>query len=185
MYALQSARPGSTLDIGAGLGQHIPYEDLSAQEYHAVELRQDMAKTIVQNFPNVHTLIGDCQQGLPYDDSSFDRVVAIHVLEHLPNLPGALSEIRRLLKPDGLLSVVIPCEGGVGYSLGRRVTTQRVFEKRYKTKYRWHVKSDHVNSAREVIAQLEAHFQVMDSTYFPTRVPSVDLNLLIGITCGL
>ena len=182
-YAARSARPGRTLDIGAGLGEHLHYEDLSSQEYHAVELREDMAKAITRDFPSVVTVVADCQQRLPYDDATFDRALAIHVLEHLPNLPAALSEIRRLLRPGGVLSVVIPCEGGVGYALGRRVTTQRAFEKRYKTSYKWHIESDHVNQAREIIGELHRQFEIADATYFPTRLPLVDLNLLVGLTC--
>src|SRR5271167_1224213 len=150
-YAARSARPGRTLDIGAGLGEHLRYEDLSSQEYHAVEIREDMANAIRRDFPSVVTVVADCQQRLPYGDDTFDRAVAIHVLEHLPNLPAALREIRRVLSPDGVLSVVIPCEGGLGYSLGRRLTTQRAFERRYKTSYRWHIDSDHVNQAREIV----------------------------------
>ena len=182
-YAARSTRPGRTLDIGAGLGEHLRYEDLSSQEYHAVELREDMAKAIRRDFPSVVTVVADCQQRLPYDDATFDRAIAVHVLEHLPNLPAALSEIRRLLRPGGVLSVVIPCEGGLCYSLGRRVTTQRAFEKRYKTSYKWHIESDHVNRAREIIGELHHQFDVTDSTYFPTRVPLVDLNILVGLTC--
>jgi SAM-dependent methyltransferase len=182
-YAARSAGPGRTLDIGAGLGEHLRYEDLSSQDYHAVELREEMARAIRRDFPSVVTVVGDCQQHLPYEDSSFDRALAIHVLEHLPNLPAALGEIRRLLRPGGVLSVVIPCEGGLGYSLGRRLTSQRAFESRYKTSYKWHIESDHVNQAREIIGELHHQFDVTDATYFPTRVPLVDLNLLIGLTC--
>jgi SAM-dependent methyltransferase len=181
-YAARSAGRGRTLDIGAGLGEHLRYEDLS-HEYHAVELREDMATAIRRDFPSVVTVVADCQQRLPYDDATFDRAVAIHVLEHLPNLPAALGEIRRLLRPGGVLSVVIPCEGGLGYSLGRRVTTQRAFEHRYKTSYKWHIESDHVNAAREIIGELRHHFEVTDSTYYPARVPLIDLNLLVGLTC--
>jgi SAM-dependent methyltransferase len=182
-YAARSAGRGRTLDIGAGLGEHLRYEDLSSQEYHAVELREDMAAAIRRDFPSVVTVVADCQQHLPYDDATFDRAVAIHVLEHLPNLPAALSEIRRLLRPGGVLSVVIPCEGGLGYSLGRRVTTQRAFEHRYKTSYKWHIESDHVNDAREIIGELQHLFEVTDSTYYPARVSLIDLNLLVGLTC--
>jgi SAM-dependent methyltransferase len=182
-YAARSAGPGRTLDIGAGLGEHLAYEDLPSQEYHAVELREEMAKVIRRDHPSVVTVVADCQRRLPYDDATFDRAVAIHVLEHLPDLPAALSEIRRLLKVGGVLSVVIPCEGGFGYSLGRRVTTKRAFERRYKTSYKWHIESDHVNSAREVIHELYRQFAVTSSTYFPARVPLVDLNLIIGLTC--
>jgi len=182
-YAARSARPGRTLDIGAGLGEHLRYEDLDAQEYHAVELREDMAQAIRRDFPSVVTVVADCQQRLPYEDGTFDRAVAVHVLEHLPDLPAALGEIRRLLRPDGVLSVVIPCEGGLGYSLGRRLTTQRAFERRYNTSYKWHIESDHVNQAREILDELDLHFDIEDSTYFPAHVPLIDLNLLVGLTC--
>ncbi len=79
--------------------------------------------------------------------------------------------------------MVIPCEGGLGYRLGRRVTVQRRFEQRYKTSYKWHIESDHVNQAREIIAELDAQFDVTDLSYFPTRLPFIDVNLLIGLTC--
>jgi ubiquinone/menaquinone biosynthesis C-methylase UbiE len=37
---------------------------------------------------------------MPFEDGYFDRVIAIHVLEHLPDLPRALREISRLMKKD-------------------------------------------------------------------------------------
>ena len=39
-----------------------------------------------------------------------DRVLAIHVLEHLPDLPRAVAEMHRLCnKATGKLYVVLPC----------------------------------------------------------------------------
>ena len=40
-------------------------------------------------------------QELPYADNSFDIVVANHMLYHVPDLSQGLSEIKRVLKPDG------------------------------------------------------------------------------------
>jgi SAM-dependent methyltransferase len=182
-YAARSACSGRTLEIGAGLGEHLCYEDLTAQDYHAVELRENMAEAIRRDFPSAVTVVADCEQRLPYDDASFDRAIAIHVLEHLPNLPAALKQIERLLTPGGVFSVVIPCEGGLGYSMGRRVTSQRAFERRYKTSYSWLIENEHVNQAREILYALRSHFDFADVTYFPSRIPLVDFNLLIGITC--
>ena len=40
---------------------------------------------------------------LPFDDASFDLVVSTLVLHWTADLPGALIQLRRALKPDGLL----------------------------------------------------------------------------------
>jgi SAM-dependent methyltransferase len=47
------------------------------------------------------------QQSLPFENCSFD-VVALEVFEHFANLQFVIEEIRRVLKPQGLLIVSIP-----------------------------------------------------------------------------
>jgi SAM-dependent methyltransferase len=183
-YPLRS-RDGSrvrTLEIGAGLGGHLPFEDLATQEYHALELRADMARRITERFPSVTVAVGDCQARIPYDDASFDRVLAIHVLEHLPDLPAALQEVRRVIRPGGTFSVVIPCEGGALYSFCRAISARRLFEKRYNQSYDWFVASEHINVPDEILAELAEDFAVTHSTYFPFRVPVQGMNVCIGLT---
>jgi SAM-dependent methyltransferase len=41
-------------------------------------------------------------------DNSFDRIVASHVIEHVPNLVGWLSDCCAALTPGGVLALVIP-----------------------------------------------------------------------------
>ena len=89
--------------------------------------------------------------------------------------------MARLLRPAGVFSVVIPCEQGLLYSLGRHFTTKRIFEKRYHTDYEWMIRQDHCNSAREVLDELSHRFEVRRRSYFPLVVPSPDLNLMIGL----
>ncbi len=52
----------------------------------------------------------DLRRGLPYDDDFFDGVYHSHVLEHLTPESAAsmLAECRRVLKPGGVLRVVVP-----------------------------------------------------------------------------
>ncbi len=40
-------------------------------------------------------------QALPFRDVSFDAVIANHMLYHVPDIPRALGEVRRVLKPSG------------------------------------------------------------------------------------
>jgi len=49
----------------------------------------------------------DLQQ-LPFEDESYDFVFASHVLEHVANDEQAISEIRRILKPNGIAMLPIP-----------------------------------------------------------------------------
>jgi len=42
-------------------------------------------------------------QSIPFEDETFDVVIANHMLYHVPDRPKALKEIRRVLKSDGHL----------------------------------------------------------------------------------
>lgn len=175
-----------TLEIGAGLGGHLEYEKLTAEQegnYTALELRSNMAEKIRERFPKVQTSVGDCQECLPFPDGHFDRVLAIHVLEHLPNLPATIREAHRLCHPErGVLSVVIPCEGGFAYSLARKISAQRLFEKRYGQSYDWFISREHINRPSEIMAELALWFEIVHQAWFPLVVPSVNLNLCVGLT---
>lgn len=53
----------------------------------------------------------DIRLGLPLGTGTVDVVVASHVLEHLHpfnELPSVLADLRRVLKPGGLLRVAVP-----------------------------------------------------------------------------
>lgn len=171
-----------TLEIGAGVGGHIPYEDLAEQEYTALELRPEMAALIKERHPRCEVVVGDCQVKIPSPDRAFDRVLAVHVLEHLPDLPAALREVRRVIKDDGQLSVVIPCEGGLLYRFCRNISARRIFERRYRQSYDWFIESEHVNFPDEIVTELAKSFTVEHTSYFPLPVPTTEFNLCIGMT---
>jgi ubiquinone/menaquinone biosynthesis C-methylase UbiE len=47
---------------------------------------------------------------LEFADGSFDKVLAVHAIEHFPELPAALGEMARVLRPGGLMLLVYPAE---------------------------------------------------------------------------
>lgn len=55
-------------------------------------------------------LCWDLRRGIPFADGTFDVVYHSHFLEHLPRdaAPVVLQECRRVLKPGGVLRVVVP-----------------------------------------------------------------------------
>lgn len=172
-----------SLEIGAGLGAHLRYElDSLNANYVAVEMRWNMARELNSHFPQASCLVVDCQGYLPFKKGCFDRVLAIHVLEHLPDLPSCLRAVRDVLKPSGSFLVVIPAEGGIAYEIARFFTSKRLFEKRYKTAYAWHIKSEHVNTASEIIEEIKHYFHIIESSYYPFHLPFIHLNAVIGLT---
>lgn len=175
-----------TLEIGAGTGEHLQYEKLTQrqkEQYVAVDIRENMVAEFKRRYPEIRVFIGDCQKYMPWDDDSFDRILAIHVLEHLPNLPAAVTELHRLCdKKNGFLSIVIPCEGSLSYTIARRISAQRIFEKRYKQPYRWFIEREHINRPEEIFQELTPYFNLVHSSYFPLPIKIKSLNLCIGAT---
>ncbi len=173
-----------TLEIGAGLGEHLKYETLTDEQernYVAVETRENMAQRLRESCPRIQTYVGDCQERLNFPDGTFDRIIAIHVLEHLPNLPAAIREMYRLCdKKIGSFAIVIPCEGSLAYSLARQISAKRIFEKRYKRPYHIFISREHINLPWEVLEEIEPYFEKTQSTYFPIPVPFEFCNLFIG-----
>jgi len=177
----------TTLEIGAGIGEHLEYERLTPKQrenYVAVELRAPMADEIRKRCPDVQVRVGDCQQRLDFADGHFDRILAVHVLEHLPDLPAAIREMHRLCNPErGRFQVVIPTEGGLAYSLARRISAQRFFEKRWPSMpYKLVIEREHMNVPAEILELLDERFVIEHRSFFPLAVPSVNMNLAIGLT---
>jgi SAM-dependent methyltransferase len=176
----------TTLEIGAGNGEHLYYEKLSPEQrasYFAVDIRANVLAELRRRHPDVQCVEGNCQERMNFPDGFFDRIVAIHVLEHLPDLPAAIDELHRLCNRDhGFLSVVIPCEGGLAYSLARKISSERIFRKRYGQPFKWCIEREHLNRPHEILSELQARFKIIHRRFFPLWLPVVSANLVIGIT---
>lgn len=187
LYPVRLTRPGfrTTLEIGAGLGEHLEYENLTPEQeagYHCNEYRENMAAEIRRRFPRVRTVVGDCQRPMDFPDGFFDRILAIHVLEHLPDLPACLRELYRLVnKETGQLLIVIPTEGSPAYGLARRISAERVWRRHFDAPYAEFYKREHINLVPEILAELAPYFVIERRTHFPLRfLPFTACNLVIG-----
>jgi 2-polyprenyl-3-methyl-5-hydroxy-6-metoxy-1,4-benzoquinol methylase len=121
----------TVLDAGCGDGLNlVGLQQISASHGWAMRaqavdynpLRLERARSHAQNIPLQRASL----YALPYRAGSFDVVLCSHVLEHVPDLNGALAELRRVLKPGGLLIVAVPNEGCAMGRLRNRVLQRRI-----------------------------------------------------------
>ena len=101
-------RPARVLDWGCGHGHaaHALRElglEVVALEYSA-ELEEGARKPLPY-FPDVEALFTREPVRLPFPDHSFDAVLSLGVLEHVPDPEGSLGELRRVLRHGGRLYV--------------------------------------------------------------------------------
>ncbi len=177
----------TTLDVGAGLGAHLRHEQLTPEQekgYHCLEVREDMAQEIRRSFPNVQILTGDCQKRLPFPDGYFDRVVEIHVLEHLPDLPKALAKIHRVMnKERGQLLIGIRAEDSMAYKFSRRISAERLYKNHFGGDYSWFYKREHINLPAEIEEELGRCFVLKKRSWFPFfSIPRLFCNLYLGLS---
>ncbi len=86
------------LDVGCGDGTLARY--IAGQGHQVIGIDRDRM-VLPQDSEGTHFLLGDAT-GLPFPHDSFDAVVSVAVL-HQTRLDLALVEMRRVLKPGGLL----------------------------------------------------------------------------------
>lgn len=99
-------RSGKILDIGCGRGLFLDEMRKRGYEAHGIEISETgarFAKEILKLNISVEPI-----ELINFPGNHFDIVTLYHVLEHLPSPFHTLKEVRRILKPRGLLIVSVP-----------------------------------------------------------------------------
>jgi ubiquinone/menaquinone biosynthesis C-methylase UbiE len=111
LKVMPEARYGRVLEIGAGTGFFIINLWLAGlvDKASATDISPGMVEVCKRNaaaagLPDLEARPADAE-ALPFPDNSFDLVVGHAVLHHLPDVPKALSEALRVLKPGGSLVI--------------------------------------------------------------------------------
>ncbi len=96
--------PGTILDVGAGNCQYsewikscIPDAQITAIDHIAFTPRTDISFEC-QNL----------EHPLPYNNESFDTIIAFDILEHINNVDLLIKELYRVTKPGGIIIGSVP-----------------------------------------------------------------------------
>jgi SAM-dependent methyltransferase len=115
-----NARSAVGLDLGCGDGVNLCWLSRHFEHFYGSDynlLRLTRAKRLDTNVVLFMADIGN----YPADDDVFDVIFFNHVLEHIPDDAAALREVRRILKPGGLLILGVPNEGAAFWQLAYRL----------------------------------------------------------------
>jgi ubiquinone/menaquinone biosynthesis C-methylase UbiE len=96
---------GDVIEIGSGTGASLPYYE-RARRVVAVEPDPSMAKRLPGKAAEARVpieVVNARAEKLPFPDESFDAAVAAFVLCSVADQRTVLTEVRRVLKPEGKL----------------------------------------------------------------------------------
>jgi ubiquinone/menaquinone biosynthesis C-methylase UbiE len=103
------------LDLGCGSGAFTPSVAIAVGEkgkVYALDIQADMLKQLGnklskpenKDIKNIKLIEGNAYK-LPFDNGSLDLVYMVTVLQEIPDRNKALQEVKRVLKPGGILAV--------------------------------------------------------------------------------
>jgi ubiquinone/menaquinone biosynthesis C-methylase UbiE len=104
--ALLAAANGDVLEIGGGTGANLEYYGDGVRTLTIVEPEKPMLRRLQRHIeeraPQAKVLRAPAED-LPFNDASFDVAVSTLVLCTVDDVPRALRELRRVLRPGGKL----------------------------------------------------------------------------------
>lgn len=99
------------LDCGCGEGFLTKIiSELYDCEIYGLDIDEDLLEAARQNIGDKNNVVfqhGDIIN-LPFRNETFDKIILMEVLEHIPDDAGALRELHRVLRKGGILAITVP-----------------------------------------------------------------------------
>jgi ubiquinone/menaquinone biosynthesis C-methylase UbiE len=98
------------LDVGCGQGIDVYRYALAGAKATGVDLTPrhvELAQAHLAAMGVDATVVQGDAEALPFEDESFDRVSSNGVLHHTPDMPAALREVWRVLRPGGEARIIV------------------------------------------------------------------------------
>ena len=160
----------SVLELGCGTGEiwlnqrafvdncsHLILSDFS-------EGMLSKAQNTLKVYPGIEYAVVDIQN-IPYADQSFDFVIANMMLYHVPDIPKALSEVRRVLRHGGTFCCATYGENGIMEYLTGLFREYGVKEE-----------ANHTFTLQNGKKQLQAYFDAVERYDYEDSLEVTDMN---------
>jgi len=109
---LNELPPGRLLEIGCGDGEFLDRMKGCGWSVEGLDFDVQAARAAGEKY-GIEVKVGRLEE-IAYPDNSFDAVTMKHVIEHVFDPVATLCEIRRILKPGGVVVAVTPNAGSLG-----------------------------------------------------------------------
>jgi SAM-dependent methyltransferase len=121
IFAAAVGTGARVLDLGCRTGALASYY-AAGNDLVGVDVDREALARAAERL-GIETVWADVETGLPFEDASFDAVVAGELLEHLADPAAAVAQVRRVLRPKGVFVGSVPnafrLKSRVAYALGR------------------------------------------------------------------
>jgi len=175
------------IEVGANQGEHLIHVKSSFTEYYMIDIcypNETEVSYLYENLGSEQKSTVVKQQGnaenLNFQDDTFDRAIYSCVLNHLENSNEALTEIRRVVKNNGSISIYLPCDPGITYRALRHLISHRKQVKVQRksmaeVKYIWSI--EHKNHFAGLMAQTKWIFRDDELAIKRYPLPGLSWNL--------
>ncbi len=107
--AMDFVKSKDVLDIASGEGYGCSLMSSNAQSVTGVDIEEEAIEHAIKSYKkdNLRFIKGDIRF-IPLPDSSFDVITCFETIEHIQEHSQAMKELKRVLKPDGILLISTP-----------------------------------------------------------------------------
>ena len=171
----------TVLEVGPGKIDHLDYNQTKPKKYILADINRDFLEISKKRLAeysifNIDTIEVKGIQ-IPIEDDSVDIIVTFHQLEHIYELENYLQELKRILKPNGILIGAVPTEGGIAWGIGRFLTSRRYVRKNMDFDYDKVICWEHPNFVNKIKKLLDQNFTNIRSIKKPFGLLPMDFNL--------
>lgn len=108
----------NVLEVGPADIRHLRYWTGRPRKFTSIDFRRNLLEIAgdrlrQEEIAHEEVVVDPDDRRLPFPADSFDVAISFYALEHFHPLQVHLAELKRVLRPGGVLVGAVPCEGGL------------------------------------------------------------------------